>query len=250
MPDFDGFQKGVLAMWRRLLSVLLAAGLLTVAVPARADLLNGGSFDTTTLFGPDNYSIAANLNNWLMLGYSLQAPGPSGAPGDLFAQHSTAGGGTDFRLVQFIDASSLTAGQTLTLEFDYIYAEAAGFDPLARVSLIGIDASRTYSMFGGAGVDGIFNSAGDFGVAAPDVLLAQLELPYIASWSLDRTLSATLTDSYAYIGVVFTSGCFGTGTCNTLRGIDNVSLSLVPEPGTLALLSLGLAGIAAIRRRV
>lgn len=238
-------------MLRRFLSILSSLCLLAAAVPAGANLLTAGDFDSATLNGPNSYSIAANLNKWLMNGYSLQAPGPSGAATDKFAQHSTLGGGTDFRLVQFIDASSLGAGQSLRLEFDYIYAEALGLDPLARVSLIGITANRAYSMFGGAGLDGIFNGSGDFEVAAPDALLAQIELPYVAAWSLDNVLTATLANSYPYIGVVFTAGCFGSGTCNTLRGIDNISLTVkIPEPGTLALLGVALVGLAAARRRL
>jgi len=238
-------------MLRKLLFSVSAACLLSVAPASHADeLLTGGDFDTAVLFGPDSYSIAANLDKWLKLGYSLAQSGPSGAATDLYAQHSTSGGGTDFRLVQFIDGSSLSAGDTLRLEFDYIYAEALGFDPNAVVSLIGISANRAYSLFGGAGVDGIFGG-GDLAVSSPDVLLAQLALPYTSSWSLSRTLSATLTADFDYIGVVFTSGCFTStsGYCNTLRGVDNVSLVQVPEPGTLALLGLGLLSLAVARRR-
>lgn len=57
------------------------------------------------------------------------------------------------------------------------------------------------------------------------------------------TLSANATGVAYHASVMFSKGDVGTG-------IDNVSFTTVPEPGTLALMGLGLFGLSLVRRRV
>jgi hypothetical protein len=67
----------------------------------------------------------------------------------------------------------------------------------------------------------------------------------------------TLKD-YILIGILFgeqkaadysRSGVSGPATANTMLAIDNFGVRAVPEPATLALLGLGLAGLGAVRRK-
>ncbi len=105
-------------------------------------------------------------------------------------------------------------------------------------------------------LDGNFNAFG-FYLSDPNDQGAKLRLTYEDGSSDFLDITSPLGNgTIAYITVfsdVFFSSASLTFDNNTTRadgwGIDNVRIARVPEPGTLALLGLGIAGIGLARRR-
>jgi hypothetical protein len=234
------------------LALAAAIGLSALSTsPVLANLLSNGDFETAALTADDQFLIGSVFGQWITYAgqYALATSGPSGSATDDYAKHNVQGGGGDQKLVQFVSGAGIDAGSLLSLSFAYIYDPSlnASFSTGARISIVGISADRNYQMYGGTGTDGIFNASGDFGVAAPDVLLAQSTLAFTnGAWLTSQLTSAATSGSFFAFGIVVQSACFDpvAADCNNLRGFDNVSLNRVPTPGAVALLGAGVLGMA------
>jgi hypothetical protein len=82
-----------------------------------------------------------------------------------------------------------------------------------------------------------------FDVLVGDEIWIKFDLALL-SRSLEGTENFNFDESMTYAAAVFSH----TGTY-TLRSDDNVGFQTVPEPGIIAMLSIGLAGLFALRRR-
>lgn len=212
---------------------------LSVSSSASAAVLLSETFTGATFYDGltinlSNASTADdNLNKWIKLGtWSVQSGGICAAPCDgSFAQHVPPTSDNTNLLFYGLSAGSVAAGTNLTLSFDYISSNR-----IATVYLAGMTV----------GSNSLDPFAPWFNVEAPPtdgVLLSSVALAQTATWN-SVSLDVTLGQSFDALVIGFAMG----GTSGA-RGVDNVVLRTVPEPGPLALLGLGAAVLALAARR-
>ncbi len=174
-----------------------------------------------------------NLDKWIKLGtWSVQSGGICITPCDgSFAQHVPPTSDNTNLLFYGLDISGLGAGTSLTLSFDSITSNRAGTVYVAGM-ITGqhlLDPFAPWFNVEAAPTDG--------------VLLQSVALAQSGIWS-SKSISFTLGQSFDALVIGFAMG----GTDGS-RGVDNVLLQTVAEPGALALLGLGAAAFGLVARR-
>lgn len=177
-----------------------------------------------------------NLNTWIdfpnSFRWGIASGGICSSPcsGD-FAQHLVQASDNTNLLFYAFDASGIAAGTVLTLDLDYINSSRDG-----RVVVAGmLNGQHSLDPFAPWFPPGDTND----GIVVLDETLATT-----GSWISTPTYEAILPQAFDALALGIIMG----GTTGN-RGVDNVHLATVPEPGTLALLSVGLVGFGVLVRR-
>lgn len=232
--------------WRKKFALSFAAGVAATVLAAGGafaqNLLTNGDFQANgSTVQSDFNSSTGPYGTWLSqpANWNIVNDGlGQGGAGDFYARHLQ----NTVRLFQGVDLNpgDLPAGSELQLDFDFIYQ--SGFTGITQsaVQVLGLNDSD--------GPISVFLFGGD-GYPPGDVLYSAALTPPLANGWTAHTANFSVPNAYDSIAVVFTAGAFGDNTSG-LRGIDNVDLHKVPEPGTLFLLGSGLFATFVARRRL
>lgn len=222
----------------------LVAGLLAAA-PSRADVLVNETFTGTTIHDSLTINLADanpandNLGKWIDFPNSFRwnvVNDPAFCQGPCegeAARHLVQTSDSTNLLFYGLDAGGIAAGTELLLSLDYIFASPSA-GRTGRVYLAGMLE----------GVHSLDPFAPWFPPSDTDDGVVLISQALDSDTWTSASFGVTLAQSFDALVVAVEMG----GTTG-LRGIDNVVLQTVPEPAGLALVAVGLLGLAGMRRR-
>lgn len=202
--------------------LMMLCASLALVVPAQANLITNGSFEQGIDTGPEFVTLWAGEDDWSITGWTVSAGSVDYIGGYWQAAHGS----------RSLDLNGLSMG-TIFQEFPTI----PGVRYVVRFALAGNPDSQPRRTLMRVWADD------------PDVTYADF---------LYRVNGQTRTD----MGWVYRAWAFTAASTSTTLGftsldqsgfygpaLDDVSVGVVPEPGSLALLGLGLTAAAWLRRR-
>lgn len=224
------------------------------------ELLTNGNFETGTFTGWTNTAQAGSNSS----GFFASTPGAA-TPSSAFPTAGNAAGGTTYAVSDQTGPGAYALTQSfivpigstsVTLSFDMFVNDQSGSGPVVDPTGLDFTTGGINNSNQHARVDILTGTSTALSTAAADIV-ANLYLgvdggvtpnPY-TSYNIDITSLVTPGTTYQ----IRFAEVDNLGQLN--QGIDNVSIDAsssvagVPEPGTLALIGLGLAGIGFARRK-